>query len=552
MGDSHGFSRFVADHADRLARTAYVLTGDAAQARDLARRALAAVGRQWPALRWNRPGEAAFRELYHPFLEGAPGALPVPGLSRRGWAAVVALFHDGHHELIAARLCGLSVPDLHVEVSQALFHLRRARPELFADAAGQPGAVRPAVPEEPRQTGWAAPWDAPAQRPAEPPADTGPGLRAALAAYAADAPLLQDAFDLVLEVERRRRARTAKLAAVIAVTAAALVTGLVYGVSALGEAVAARQERAGESSTSYDEYMEDEDGLWAYAEEEPVPDAALTRLPEPVKYAYQGWCRERPDPRNPPPCLQWRVVTGSGKEWRIAGAQAGVPEGAKESLPFTVSQDGWRIAYVRSEDFRYIVHDLRTGTQKAIEVAHEGMEPRLHASPNGRFFAVTFGVPENARGAMLDFETGRSLQSIGGDILAIRNDGWRVVRTKREVTNVPGFAVLTHLGLEGPDGRIHRAFRVDAGMLDYGCAISPNGRALAMVTRDLKLVKMDLRTGLVSGERENAEDAVSVERWDRHGVLLRVWGEDDGVYLDYESEGHGYQNAGQCSGLQAG
>lgn len=108
MGKTDGLLPFIADHADHLARTAYLLTGDQAAARDLTVRTLVTLGRRWPG--WYRPQDAAVREIYRAYLATRPTVpqdFPLSRQSPTGRAAFVALSYGRLPEYVAAEVTGL-------------------------------------------------------------------------------------------------------------------------------------------------------------------------------------------------------------------------------------------------------------------------------------------------------------------------------------------------------------------------------------------------------------------------------------------------------------
>lgn len=108
MGKTDGLLPFIADHADHLARTAYLLTGDPGAARDLTVRALVTIGRRWPG--WYRPQDAAVREIYRGYLATRPAVpqdFPLSRQSPTGRAAFVALSYGRLPEHVAAEVTGL-------------------------------------------------------------------------------------------------------------------------------------------------------------------------------------------------------------------------------------------------------------------------------------------------------------------------------------------------------------------------------------------------------------------------------------------------------------
>ncbi|TMR96981.1 hypothetical protein [Nonomuraea basaltis] len=156
MSKSSDLPVFLANYGPSFARTAYLLTGDADRALDLAVGALATVGRRWPAVRSSQPVQAVLRELYRRYLsakappmpEPGPGAYALASLPPHARAAIVARFHDGLPPQQAAAITGLWPAALDQETDQAGAYLRATRPDLFI--ASPPPTEGPEPPERSR------------------------------------------------------------------------------------------------------------------------------------------------------------------------------------------------------------------------------------------------------------------------------------------------------------------------------------------------------------------------------------------------------------------
>ncbi|MFF4619897.1 hypothetical protein [Nonomuraea jabiensis] len=572
MKKSGDLSIFLANYSPSFARTAYLLTGDADRARELAVEALVTACRRWSTIRWGQPAVAVLRELYARFLAAAPPPAPeehaLAALPPTARAVLVSRYHDALPPEQAALVTGLWTAALEEETHQALALLRAAHPELFTrDETPEPGgAPSPepgdAPPSEPGDAPPSEPGDAPPSEPGDAPpsepeggassepeggaqeavgqapwvapedppgtaqeteptpwtvpargSDTDePGLRAALVRIAAGMPHTNLSEPVLTGIGRRRRIRVTLWATVSAGAVGAFAALVVIAVSTL----AGNLERAtGDSGT-------------ALAPSDEVPMAMPDKLGDPIRYAYTDYCEGvSSDSSDPQPCGQWRLTTLSGKEWRLHAARAGYDEETLIALPLAISQDGHRLAY-RHRDGSYVVHDLPTGVVKKIDIEHEETLPHITSSPNGRYFALDFGA---ADGAMLDFETGATRHVSGTKIkiLAVGNDGTRVVSDEVDVKDVPGHASVATLTLQGARGRAG-GYRVDPGLLEYGAALSPDGRTLALVSADERLVTMNARTGRVSGSRTALDDygVIAVERWlSADEVLVRQPDEDD-------------------------
>ncbi|MFI6733722.1 hypothetical protein ACIBI9_12400 [Nonomuraea sp. NPDC050451] len=513
MKKSGDLSIFLANYSPSFARTAYLLTGDADRARELAVEALVTACLRWSTIRSGQPAVAVLRELYAHFLAATPPPSPeehaLATLTPTSRAVLVARYHDALPPEQVAMVTGLWTAALDEEAHQALARLRDAHPELFTrdETTPEPG-------DDAQETPWAAPEpdDEAEAAPAQGSDIDEPGLRAALVQIAAGMPHADLSEPVLARIGRRRRLRVTLWAAASAGAVGAFAALVVIAASTL----AGNLERAaGDSST-------------ALTPSDEVPMAMPDKLSDPIRYAYTDYCEGvSSDPGNPQPCGQWRLTTLTGKEWRLHTARAGYDEETLLSLPLAISQDGHRLAY-RHLDGSYVVHDLPTGVVKKIDIEHEETLPHLTSSPDGRYFALDFGA---ADGAVLDFDTGvtRHVSGTKIKILAVGNDGTRVVSDEVDVNDVPGHASVATLTVQGAKGRT-RGYRVDPGLLGYGAALSPDGRTLALVSADERLVTMNARTGRVSRSRAALDDygVIAVERWlSADEVLVRQPDEDD-------------------------
>lgn len=524
VNKSTDLSTFLDTYGPSFARTAYLLTGDQDRARALAIDALVRVCRRWPAIRTSGPALLVLTELYRSFLATdvpPPATYPLAVLPPRPRAAVVARHHDALHPQQVAALTGVWLGALDRELHQAHTHLQATHPDLF-----------PATPQAPAGEGdpdWAAPSEAWAEEGAPRSAD-GAGPRGALVALAAELPATHtDVTGVVLaRVGRRRRVRAVTWTTVSVGTLGAFVALVVAGVNTM--VANFEQALAVPTSTSSTPGAEDE---------EDVPDLLPAKLDDPIRYAYPGYCRSEAtgasDPSDPRPCAQWRLITTSGNEWRLGGARAGYDRESGVVMPLAISQDGRRLAY-RQLSGEFAVRDVPTGVVKVIDVADGQAAPHLTSSPNGRYFSVDFGL---ADGATLDFDTGVTHYEYGEEVrvLAVADDGTRVVAEKEDVRDVPGHASLTKIFLHGKT-TLDGDYRVDPALLGLGGALSPDGRTLALITGDSELVTMDGRTGRIGGPRTDLAasdlvgyDLIGVERWvGPEEVLVRSW-DDDYVIL---------------------
>ncbi|GAB1821593.1 hypothetical protein [Herbidospora sp. RD11066] len=287
-----------------------------------------------------------------------------------------------------------------------------------------------------------------------------------------------DLTETVLRRARRRRATALSAASALAVTLILAISATVIGAPGPGE--------GGQAATSAQEVL-------------PASGVA------PLAYAYYDWCGEPPTDglmartagRD---CLQWRVVTRSGDDYRVPEAMSVNIRGLTGSYvlvpaPVAITGDGRKIAYYSEQHERFAVRDLESGqvrlappTMPVADIVEHGAEITL--SDDGRFLAL--GAPR-AVGTLVDVETGErttvpaswSVRSIGAG----------------------GRAVVT----ENPD---HLGLFADGGVRPFTGAAwhtpgrsSPDGATIAHLTRpagdenptpgDYELITRDAATGEV-------------------------------------------------------
>ncbi|MFI6813473.1 hypothetical protein ACIBG7_13725 [Nonomuraea sp. NPDC050328] len=248
------------------------------------------------------------------------------------------------------------------------------------------------------------------------------------------------------------------------------------------------------------------------------PGVLPDKLPAPIRHAYAMEGLEPPG---------WRIVTTAGKVFLVAAAHPG--------KALRVSSDGHRLAYVDAGDGRYLVRDLPTGAIKEIEVRFRGGEPAFTFSPDGRFAGVAYGSdsspgqPQESEDvqwegtAFLDFRTGLT-HNASEQVVALRDDGWWL-------SLVTGRSTTT-LALNDLDLSTVKRFRVPAGLLGREFALAPDGRTLASLSEDLRLVRIDVRTGKIAAHRPSLRGslplAAGVDRWlNGREVLVMLRDGDD-------------------------
>lgn len=273
-----------------------------------------------------------------------------------------------------------------------------------------------------------------------------------------------------------------------------------------------------------------------FAPSEPAPPAyvstpqKLTKYASPVRYAYVPACPDESDP-----CADWILVTTNGERGRLPGADAG------ESL--ALSQDGTHAAYLRGEDERYVVADLRTGTLTPLPVRQKGgsvgeifgARPPIF-SPDGRHLFIQREhldkddeiVFERPMIVDIDRRTVHVLPAVDQVV------GWTgaglVVATNKPADNLPGHVTVAAFTVYSPRGKVVRTFTLP-GNLAAGLP-SPSGRTLASLVREVTPDRVTTHgvalTGTSSGKtmrtvvpRLPAGRQISeIVRWDGEDALV--------------------------------
>jgi RNA polymerase sigma-70 factor (sigma-E family) len=174
--DEDGFRAFVAARSPALARTAYLLTGDAHHAEDLLQEALARCAARWPKLvRGGDPEPYVRRVIYTCAVDGwrrrrpaevlddEPADTPSPGdhaesvarrvvlrdalamLTTHQRAVLVLRFYEDRTEAQTAATLGCSVNTVKSQTRHALMRLRTLAPDLaetFGHAMPDPVEVQ--------------------------------------------------------------------------------------------------------------------------------------------------------------------------------------------------------------------------------------------------------------------------------------------------------------------------------------------------------------------------------------------------------------------------
>ncbi|XVQ87350.1 hypothetical protein ACQP2K_08025 [Microbispora siamensis] len=411
-------------------------------------------------------------------------------------------------------------------------------------------------------TSWTSPWQtglaaAPAATPASPPASppvsppasprggTGPddrgdgpweaALRRELAVLSAGMPAL-DPVPLAAEAARtgrRRGTRRRALVTSMSVTLAALVVvPLAFGAAAL-------LGRSGRSADGASPGVLDES-----AAAPTLPPS----LPAPVRFAYRGFCTADDwdvfaDEFADNGCAQWRVVTTTGEQWRMADVSPTLSDGWQPLL--AISRDGGRLAYFSAASSDFVLIDRRDTTTRRTDMVPltEEVSPEdthLVISPSGRWMAADFGQAAEALHPRVQNLTNYRVRALPRRmrVLAVSDDG-TVTGTATWDTNAPGRLTTTVLLRVRPDGRTLSRTSIDSALFRAGAAVSPDGRAIAVAAERAHpaeddhglLVTLDSATGRVLARHEAAlpEDA--------HVIAVRGWASEHEVVVEAERIG---------------
>ncbi|WP_432929994.1 hypothetical protein ACQPZZ_06970 [Microbispora sp. CA-135349] len=423
-----------------------------------------------------------------------------------------------------------------------------AEPAAFALASGRTAPYHATPSFGPPEAAPAAAPFAVSASPAFPGARTGAdgrgdgpweaALRRELAALSAATPA-PDPLPLAAEAARTGRQHGTRRRAVVtgmSVTLAALV------VVPLAFAAAGLAGRVGRSTAGTP-------GAPDMSAASPAPLPAS--LPAPVRFAYQGYCTRRDwDPVTEEfadGCDQWRVVTTTGEQWRLADPVPDLSDGWQPLV--AISRDGDRMAFFSEASSDFAVFDRHDTTAKRTgmvplldEVSPEDIH--LALSPNGRWMAADFGPDAGAVSPRVQNLTSYRVRTLPRRmrVLAVADDGTVTGTATWDTNAVPGRVSTTVLLRVRPDGRTLSRAPIDPALFEAGAAVSPDGRAVAVTAERSHpaegdhglLVTLDSVTGRVLTRREAAlpEGAhiIGVRGWaGDHEVIVEAArpGEDD-------------------------
>ncbi|WP_433510539.1 hypothetical protein ACQP2T_42665 [Nonomuraea sp. CA-143628] len=225
-------------------------------------------------------------------------------------------------------------------------------------------------------------------------------LRDALNDVADDAPQV-DLTERTIRTRERRRRRIAPLVAAAAVIAAALAA------TAVVRLLPAEPEAATDPKAVSD-----------------LPARGV----EPLSHAYMTFCHPQSG-EVPAGCVDggWRVVTRSGRTYRVAQALRGTQPTLVTS-PLAISGDGSKIAYYDVGARTFAVRDLASGSvlmaPAKVSKAQLGSIAHLLLSDDGRFLAFTKRPPLKDPAMLFDMRE-RRVQPLpnGGNPIGLSSDG---------------------------------------------------------------------------------------------------------------------------------
>ncbi|MGI5287836.1 hypothetical protein ACQEVF_31480 [Nonomuraea polychroma] len=299
-------------------------------------------------------------------------------------------------------------------------------------------------------------------------------LRNALEGLAAEAPLVSLA-DAAIEGHRRRRRATLMLGTVATVVALVVVT-------TAGAVIAWPRT----------------DQTAAQKRTDTVPDLPAGKV-GPISHAFRTPC-EIDEASRTADCsaVEWRVVTRSGKTYRVPDAL--VATRTDQQAPLAISRDGRMLAYYDRRAQTFVVHKLESGNRTVSPVAVKegriGVGAMLAVSDDGRY--VAFDPREGSKEPGLLIDVANTAVSIPGkyEVISIKNglvELVRYVKTDLWLMPVKGGGkpvrfdgVFIHFSELSPDGRTVAAVEFsDANKQGFGRLTlldAKTGRTLRKVT----------------------------------------------------------------------
>ncbi|RVX43736.1 hypothetical protein EDD27_6430 [Nonomuraea polychroma] len=272
-------------------------------------------------------------------------------------------------------------------------------------------------------------------------------LRNALEGLAAEAPLVSLA-DAAIEGHRRRRRATLMLGTVATVVALVVVT-------TAGAVIA--WPRTDQTATQ--------------RRTDTVPDLPAGKV-GPISHAFQTPC-EIDEAARTADCsaVEWRVVTRSGKTYRVPDAL--VATRTDQQAPLAISRDGRMLAYYERRAQTFVVHKLESGNRTVSPVTVKedriGVGAMLAVSDDGRYVAFDPREGSKEPGLLIDLANTETVSIPGKyEVISIKNRMVELIRYRK-----------TDLWLMPVKGG-GKPVRFDGVFINFS-ELSPDGRTVAAV-----------------------------------------------------------------------
>ncbi|MFD0475618.1 hypothetical protein ACFQ0B_50915 [Nonomuraea thailandensis] len=228
--------------------------------------------------------------------------------------------------------------------------------------------------------------------------------------------------------------------------------------------------------------------------------------------------------------MEWRVVTGAGKTYRVP--QALVRTAGDRNALVALSRDGRTFAYYSRQAQGYMVRDMVTGAEVTVPLPEEEIEigPMLAVSDGGRY--LVFDPREGTRypGRLIDTRTGKRTTINGKYEPVTIKDG--VVQWIRYVKTDLWFMPVTGGG---------KPVRFD-GKFIAPSELSPDGRTVVAYTaKGSKRTRQVLTVLDVGTGRIVREFPVSGLPSDRGMVHPTIWRNASELVVRFDSSKAGWE-----------
>ncbi|MFI6390666.1 hypothetical protein [Nonomuraea sp. NPDC050540] len=217
-----------------------------------------------------------------------------------------------------------------------------------------------------------------------------------------------------------------------------------------------------------------------------VPDLPATAV-GPLRYAIRTPCGGKPD--HDCSTSEWRVVTRSGRTYRLPHAPSYLPKAL--AAPVAISRDGGMLAYYDPREGAHVVHDLERGTRTVSRLRlgedRVGIGSLLFVSDDGRYLAFDPREGGKEPGMVIDVRTGATVAVPGK---------YEPVGVKDGVVSLVRY-LKTDLWLMPVTGG-GKPVRFDGVFIMFS-EPAPDGRTVAAVRHPdhlrMKLTLLDAKTG---------------------------------------------------------